>query len=94
MTAEQLLNHRVATTKAHPSLPNRAGKSLALLRQSVDAYNSAPRTAYVPGAPVARKSDTKPVLLAIANPDYTPDLMAKLLLQIARDQISGTNIRK
>lgn len=80
----ELLAHRAVITLAQPSLPHRAGKvfaKLATFTKRLEAYRVAPH-------PNTRKKGAphEVRVLSQVNPDIDPKVMAKILIEIARER--------
>lgn len=80
----ELLAHRAVVSRAQPSLPQSAGKALAKLAtftQRLEAYKVAPHpNTRKKGAPYEVR------ILSEVNPDIDPEVMAKILIEIARER--------
>jgi len=83
MTDKELLAHRAVVSKAQPSLPHRAGKAIAKLEtftKRLEAYRTGPHTStQKKGVPYKIR------VLSQLNPDIDPKLMAKILIEMARE---------
>jgi len=83
LTDSELLAHRAAASEAQPSLPQTAGKAFARLRvfsERLVEYRAAPH-------PNTRKKGA-PYKVRVAsqvNPDIDPKLMAKILIEMAKE---------
>ena len=84
LSDDQLLAHRAAVSKAQPSLPQSAGKAfakLALFTKRLKAYRAAPHpNTRKKGAPYEVR------VFSQVNPDIDPKLMAKILIEMARER--------
>ena len=84
LTDSELLAHRAAVSKAKPSLPQTAGKAFAKLStftKRLEVYRSTPH-------PKARKKGApyEVRVLSQVNPDIDPKVMAKILIEMARER--------
>lgn len=83
LSDDQLLAHRAAVSRAQPSLPHRAGKAFAKLltfTKRLEAYRAVPHpNTRKKGAPYEVR------VLSQVNPDIDPNVIAKILIEIARE---------
>ena len=84
MTDDELLTHRATVSKAQLSLPQSAGKAfakLALFTKRLETYRAMPHpNTRKKGAPYEVR------VLSQVNPDIDPKVMAKILVEIARER--------
>jgi hypothetical protein len=82
LSENKLVEHRKATAKLGPSLPNRAGKALAILRIRILMAHSEPRI----GAPKSRVDERDISVHPIVQPEIDLHLLASTLIsQVQRD---------
>ena len=84
LTDNELLAHRAVISKAQPSLPQRAGKALArlaLFSKRLEIYRATPHA-----KPRNKGAPYQVRVISQVNPDIDPKVMAKILIEVARER--------
>lgn len=92
LDSAHLLMHRREVTRAHPSLPHRAGKALVRCRGNVAEFDRRPPVPYVRkrGRP-ERSMQHRIVVRAVARPEFGPEHRAKLAKVLIRLATEGAH---
>lgn len=86
LTDDQAIGYRQAVTEKWPSLPQRAGKAYAEFTKAIAQLEATPPP---PKRPAGRKRTNKSYVIrteGLVRPDVDFDKLARVLLDIARDQ--------